>query len=410
MMIRYRPIIPALPPKASIELIRGVSDDYNTDYKIINDGAFKITSSTLGIDSDKLIINSNGDTSLNGTINATGYFINGAAFAGGAAGAPGKGFKTGSAYNASTGIVSFLSDDGLGFTTTDIRGVSGKGFKTGSVYNASTGVVSFLSDDGLGFNTGDLRGSAATSFWTNTNTNDIYYNLTGKVGVGINNPASKLHIYDNTIATTAVTIQNNFTGTSITSSPSATTTGTTGIYTYMVFTYTTDNTGAGQTQYTVSVPPGGVGCDILMVGGGGAGGKDLGSGGGGVAVLYGTNISRGSNLHIDNLLRCDATVFTVGVGRDVVYDMAQVLDSNPREGPTILRSSNPEGTMMVLDGESRYKWAHGIPCSTQSKGGRDSVKKQTKYTLILRLLHHEELSREIGICKEIGTKMYTMTS
>jgi hypothetical protein len=118
----------------------------------------------------------------------------------------------------------------------------------------------------------------------------------------------------------------------------------------------------------------------------------------------------GRTMHVDNLLRSDATVFTVGVGRDVVYDMARLLGRKPGEAPSILRSTNPEGTMMVLDGESRYKWAHGIPCSSQSKGGRDSVKKQTKYTLILRLLHHEELSREIGICKEIGTKMYTMTS
>ena len=36
----------------------------------------------------------------------------------------------------------------------------------------------------------------------------------------------------------------------------------------MVFTYTTDNTGAGQTQYTITIPTGGVVCDILMVGGG----------------------------------------------------------------------------------------------------------------------------------------------
>jgi hypothetical protein len=254
IMIRYKPIIPTLYPKASIELIRGVSTDSNTDYKIINDGAFKITSSTLGIDSNKSIMNSNGDTSLNTTIRTTGYFLNGEAFAGRAPGAPVKGFKTGSVYNASTGIVSFLSDDGLGFTT------------------------------------GDLRGSAATSFWTNINTNDIYYNLTGKVGVGINNPVSKLHICDTTTGTTAVTIENNFSGGSITSSPSATTTGTTGIYTYMVFTYISDNTEAGQTQYTISVPTGGVVYDILMVGGGGGGDRQIGGGGdGGTSILIPAN-------------------------------------------------------------------------------------------------------------------------
>jgi len=46
-----------------------------------------------------------------------------------------------------------------------------------------------------------------------------------------------------------------------------------------------------QTLYTISVPEGGVFCDILMVGGGGAGGSFLGGGGGGGAVLHGTNIN-----------------------------------------------------------------------------------------------------------------------
>jgi len=108
-------------------------------------------------------------------------------------------------------------------------------------------------------------------------------------------------------------------------------------------------------------------------------------------------------MHLDNLLRSDATVFAVGLGREVVYDMTRVLGQNPDEEPSILRSYNPEGTMMVLDGESRYKWAHGVPGNGQS----NAVKK-TKYSVILRLFHHEELSRDIGYCKEIKTSMYTM--
>jgi hypothetical protein len=85
----------------------------------------------------------------------------------------------------------------------------------------------------------------------------------------------------------------------ITSSPVAPITGTTGVYTYQVFTYTTETAGAGtrQTQYTINVPTGGVVCDILMVGGGGAGGRDIGAGGGGGAVLYGTNISIASGTY-----------------------------------------------------------------------------------------------------------------
>ena len=73
---------------------------------------------------------------------------------------------------------------------------------------------------------------------------------------------------------------------SITSTPVATTIGTTvgasGIYTYQVFTYTTETAGAGtgQSLYTISVPTGGVICDILVVGGGGGGGSGHGGGGG----------------------------------------------------------------------------------------------------------------------------------
>jgi hypothetical protein len=81
-------------------------------------------------------------------------------------GTPGKDGKgwTGGSYAEGTGRVTFTSDDGLGFSTGDLRGsngqagTDGKGF-TGGTYNATTGVVTFLSDDGLGFFTGDLRGS-----------------------------------------------------------------------------------------------------------------------------------------------------------------------------------------------------------------------------------------------------------
>jgi len=80
-------------------------------------------------------------------------------------GPPGKGW-TGGSYNASTGIVTFTSSDGLGFSTTDLRGADGeegedgddgKGW-TGGSYDTNTGTVTFTSDDGLGFVTGDLRG------------------------------------------------------------------------------------------------------------------------------------------------------------------------------------------------------------------------------------------------------------
>ena len=107
-------------------------------------------------------------------------------------------------------------------------------------------------------------------------------------------------------------------------------------------------------------------------------------------------------MHIDGLLRSDATVFTVGVGRDVVYDMTRALGRNKDDKVSIIRSSNPEGTMMVLDGEARYKWTHGIPGSRAHNG--------VKYTIIVRLFHTAGLVRPIGKCIEFNTEMYSITS
>lgn len=102
-------------------------------------------------------------------------------------GADGTGF-TGGSYNSSTGVVTFTSNDGLGFSTGDLRGADGAdgadgtngtngtngtdgadglGF-TGGSYNSSTGIVTFTSDDGLGFSTGDLRGADGADGSTNT--------------------------------------------------------------------------------------------------------------------------------------------------------------------------------------------------------------------------------------------------
>ena len=66
--------------------------------------------------------------------------------------------------------------------------------------------------------------------------------------------------------------------------------GTTGEYKYLIYTYTTETIeNSGQTQYNITIPQGGITCDILMVGGGGAGDGIAGGGGGGGAVYYGKN-------------------------------------------------------------------------------------------------------------------------
>jgi hypothetical protein len=125
--------------------------------------------------------------------------------------------------------------------------------------------------------------------------------------------------------------------------------------------------------------------------------------------LYLLKYSPGTGIwmHIDNLLRSDATVFTVGIGRDVVYDASKIVGRDKGLPASILRSHKPEGTMMALDGGSRYAWAHGIPYSYQ-KNKKTKTNNKTKYTILLRLFHHPKLSRCVGKCVELDVDMYTM--
>jgi hypothetical protein len=155
----------------------------------------------------------------------------------------------------------------------------------------------------LGNNRYRIGGNAIGNWFATTIPTDIYYDI-GNAGIGTSTPSTKLHINDNLTETTSINIENSI-NKIITSSPTAPVTGTTGNYTYIVLTYTTETGGTGtrQTLYTITSPSGGLVCDILMVGGGGAGGKDIGSGGGGGAVLYGTNITvpvGNYNLYVGN--------------------------------------------------------------------------------------------------------------
>jgi hypothetical protein len=129
----------------------------------------------------------------------------------------------------------------------------------------------------------------------------IFYNA-GNVGIGTERPLHNLHIYSSNTTTvrnasSKFIIQESNTSNVFSSNisdilsvpyiPPAVIEGT--IDKYMVFTYTSDNTGTGQTQYDITLPEN-YSYDVLMVGGGGGGGGDFGGGGGGGAVLYGSNI------------------------------------------------------------------------------------------------------------------------
>ena len=111
---------------------------------------------------------------------------------------------------------------------------------------------------------------------------------------------------------------------------------------------------------------------------------------------------QGIQMHLDSMIRGNATVFTIGVGRDVVYDMSRAIGRNKGDEVSIVRSSNPEGTMMVLDGESRYKWTHGIPHSREHNG--------TKYTIHISFFHAAGLTKLIGRCEELDTNMYSASA
>jgi hypothetical protein len=143
-----------------------------------------------------------------------------------------------------------------------------------------------------------------SSQWTTSSTipNNIFYNA-GNVGIGTTIPLTNLHIYssnnnnNNNNASSKLIIQEANTSNvfstnigDIISDPFISPIPISGtIDKYIIFNYTTDNTGSGQTQYTITLPEN-YSYDVLMVGGGGGGAGNIGGGGGGGAVLYGSNI------------------------------------------------------------------------------------------------------------------------
>ena len=122
-----------------------------------------------------------------------------------------------------------------------------------------------------------------TSQWIGVSSG-IYYN-TSNVGIGTNNPQTKVHIMDGATNTTALTIQNNFTSSlsptliNVAGASNITLTGT--YDRCIVFPYS----GTATTKTYSFTTTEALDIDILVVGGGGAGGN-LGGGGGGGDVIY----------------------------------------------------------------------------------------------------------------------------
>jgi hypothetical protein len=150
---------------------------------------------------------------------------------------------------------------------------------------------------------------------------------------------------------------------SITSSPSATTIGTTGDYTYMTFTYTTETAGAGtgQSLYTINVPTGGAICDILIVGGGGSGSESHGGGGGAGAVIFMTNVNMNGN-------------YTIKVGKGGVCQVTNGLNGvgNKGKDTEIFKTNNISNKVVAEGGGGGGQLANANGGSGGSGGGGDA--------------------------------------
>jgi hypothetical protein len=93
--------------------------------------------------------------------------------------------------------------------------------------------------------------------------------------------------------------------------------------------------------------------------------------------------------HIDLLRRGDGPVVTMSLGADYnVYDMIPLKDNTKS-----LRVYFPLGSIVVLNGEARYEWAHSLPYDLKYR------ENQVRYSVIF-LMHN------IGSVKKVWSDIY----
>ena len=154
--------------------------------------------------------------------------------------------------------------------------------------------------------TQSFNDTTANLAWFSSNETIIHKNtsMNGRVGIGTTyhstrrldvlgdaNVSGMVSMGGLTTGSLSITGGNAIISNSLTSNTSLTIRNESLASTYQEFKYTTETAGAGtgQTQYTLTVPTGGIVCDILLVGGGGGGARRMGGGGGAGALIYVTN-------------------------------------------------------------------------------------------------------------------------
>ena len=100
-------------------------------------------------------------------------------------------------------------------------------------------------------------------------------------------------------------------------------------------------------------------------------------------------------LHVDNVARTDGgLITTISLGPpDVNVDFVPLLHPSPQKQP--IRININEGDMLIMQGESRLEWAHGIPYGLPTK----------KYTVMFKLNNLPGLSKQVGYSKLLDTPM-----
>jgi hypothetical protein len=319
VIIRYRcapNIITSTLASASIDLIRGLPADSNTDYKLGNfNGDFKIMSSTSNVDTNRLLLTSNGDMTINGSILPA---INSNYNLGSFANKWKDLYLSGDSIFLDNTVISSDKSSNINIKDTlgvyknvninnlqlnssgrqIIFGVDTAGRLTYTASNITSYAISTASNliltvdkggTGVGtFASGQLLiGNGTSNVYQNTN---LMWDTTGNLGIGTSVPVNKLHICETSTSNTKLTIQNNYLPIPNEIVVAGTISATIGTAErYISFPYSGVSTTKDYTFTTTE----NIICDILVIGGGG-GGANGGGGGGGFVYTSNVNMNIGT--------------------------------------------------------------------------------------------------------------------